>query len=111
MDGFETCLCLPQAAGAIDGTHITILRPDTCASDYYNRKGQYSIIMQALVYFHGLFMNIYIGWLGKVHDARVFANSSLYRKGMNGTLFPHMSRNIDGAEVNAYILMITDNAE
>ena len=43
VDGFEICLGFPQAAGAIDGTHITILRPDECASDYYNRKGQYSI--------------------------------------------------------------------
>ena len=48
VDGFETCLGFPQAVGAIDGTHITILGPNESASDYYNRKGQYSIIMQAM---------------------------------------------------------------
>ena len=28
--------------------------------------------MQAMVDFRGLFMDVYIGWPGKVHDARVF---------------------------------------
>ena len=44
--------------------------------------------MQAMVDFRGLFMDVYIGWPGKVHDARVFVNSSLCHKGMEGTLFP-----------------------
>ena len=44
--------------------------------------------MQAMVDFRGLFMDVYIGWPGKVHDACVFVNSSLYQKGMNGTLLP-----------------------
>ena len=105
VDGFETCLGFPQAVGAIDGTHITMLRPNESASDYYNRKGQYPIIMQAMVDFRGLFMDVYIGWPGKVHDARVFANSSLYRKGMNCTLFPDMTRNISGVQVNTYIFI------
>ena len=53
VDGFETYWGFPQAAGAIDGSHIPILRPDESASDYYNRKGYYSIILQATVDFHG----------------------------------------------------------
>ena len=103
VDGFETCLGFPQAAGAIDGTHITMLCPNESASNYYNHRGQYSIIMQAMVDFRGLFMDVYIGWPGKVHDVRVFANSFLYRKGMNGTLFPDMTRNISGVQVNTCI--------
>ena len=68
VKGFETCWGFPQAAGAIDGSHIPIIRPDESASDYYNRKGYYSVIMQAMVDFRGLFMDVYIGWPGKVHD-------------------------------------------
>ena len=41
--------------------------------------------MQVMVDFHGLFMDVYIGWPGKVHDARVFVNS-LYQKGKSGTV-------------------------
>ena len=30
-----------QVAGAIDGSHIPILRPDGIVSDYFNQKGYY----------------------------------------------------------------------
>ena len=49
VNGFEELWGFPQAAGVIDGTHIPIIRPEESASDYYNRKEFYSIIMQALV--------------------------------------------------------------
>ena len=83
VDGFELCWGVPQAAGAIDGSHIPIVHPQESASNYYNRKSYYSVIMQGLVDFCGLCMDIYVGWPGKVHDARVFVNSSLYLKGMS----------------------------
>ena len=67
--------------------------------DYYNRKAYYSVIMQAMVGFRGLFMNVYIGWPGKVHDLRVFANSSFYQKGINGILFPDWKNTICGVDV------------
>ncbi len=37
---------------------------------------------------------VYIGWPGRVHDARVFVNSSLYQKGQGGTLFPDWKQTI-----------------
>ena len=101
VDGFEEFWGFPQVAGAIDGTHIPIIRPDESASDYYDRKEYYSIIMQGLVDHCGLFMDACtcIGWPGKAHDARVFANSTLYHKGMNSTLFPNWKRTLCGVEV------------
>ena len=38
IEGFWHRCGFPQTVGAIDGTHIPILRPQNCASDYYNRK-------------------------------------------------------------------------
>ena len=43
--------------------------------------------MQAMADFRGLFMDVYIGWPGKVHDAGIFVHSYLYHVGMEGTLF------------------------
>ena len=103
VDGFEACWGFPQVAGAIDGTHIPIISPQENPSDYYNRKGFHSIIMQAVVDFRGLFLDTYIGWPGKVHDARVFSNSAVYRKGREGTLLPAWKRRINGVEVRNFI--------
>ena len=60
--------------------------------------------MQAKVDFHGLFMAVYIGWPGKVHDACVFVNSSLYQKGKSGTPLPDWRKNICGMDV-CFIVM------
>ena len=46
IEGFETYWGFPQAVGAIDSTHISIIRTDQSASDYYDRKVYYSVIMQ-----------------------------------------------------------------
>jgi hypothetical protein len=42
---------MPNVVGAIDGTHIAIIKPsDVFAKDYYYHKiGSYSIVAQAMV--------------------------------------------------------------
>ena len=52
--------------------------------------------MQAVVDFRGVFTDVYIGWPGRVHDARIFSNSDLYLKGSNGQLFTDQTRTING---------------
>ena len=104
ITGFEVLWGLPQTVGAVDGSHIPILKPVECASDYYNRKGYYSIILQAVVDFRGRFLDVNIGWPGKVHDARVFANSSFYQKASTGELFPSWRKKVCGVDVPLLIL-------
>ena len=104
VDGFEHKWGFPQCAGAVDGTHIPIVSPDECPADYFNRKGWHSVIMQGLVNHLGQFTNVYVGWPGRVHDARVLANSSLYQQGQAGSLFPDWTKMIAGVEVPLVIL-------
>ncbi len=54
--------------------------PHDSPSDYHNRKGWHSVILQALVDDVGNFNDICVGWPGKVHDAYVLQNSQLYAK-------------------------------
>ena len=49
-------------------------------SHYYNRKGWYSVIVQAVVDANFLFTDLNIGWPGSVQNARVLSNSQLYQK-------------------------------
>ena len=104
VDGFHAVWDIPQCAGAIDGSHIPILGPAENHTDYYNRKGWYSVLVQATVDHRYCFTDINVGWPGSVHDARVLANSSLYAKALAGTLLPDTPQNIAGVQVPLYII-------
>ncbi len=108
IEGFKDKLGFPQCVGVVDGTHIPIVSPVECPADYYNRKGWHSIIMQGTVNHLGHFIDVYIGWPGRVHDARVFVNSSLYKRGQAGTLFPDWKKTIAGKDIP--LLMLGDPA-
>ena len=102
--GFSDSWGFPNCGGAIDGSHIPVSPPSELHTDYYNRKGWYSIVLQALVDHKYCFMDVYVGWPGSVHDARIFANSNLYQQGLNATLFPRSSLLLDGSDVPVVIL-------
>ena len=70
--GFDAKSAFSQVAGAIDGTHIPIIQPQVNTTNYLNRKGFHSLVIQAVVDFRGLFTDMHIGWLGRVQDARIF---------------------------------------
>jgi hypothetical protein len=104
VERFKSDFGFPQCAGAIDGTHIPIISPQECPADFYNRKGWHSILMQGVVNHQGHFVDVNIGWPGRVHDARVFANSSLYKRGQSKTLLPDWKERIDEKDVPLVML-------
>ena len=74
-------------------------------TDYYNRKGFYSIIVQAVVDHNNLFGNICVGWPESVHDARMFANSLLYLKVSNKELLQGDNLWFDSHEIPTLLVM------
>jgi hypothetical protein len=65
----------PQAFGRVDCTHIPITQPSENPQDYFSYKMKYTLNVQAVCNWRGLFLNIDAHWRGSVHDGRVFANS------------------------------------
>ena len=108
ISGFHENHKFPQCVGAVDGCHIPIVSPPDCAADYYNRKGFHSVLLQGTVNHLGLFTDIYVGWPGRVHDARVFSNSILFKKGEQGTLLPNWTATI--SNVNVPLVLLGDPA-
>ncbi|XP_065430477.1 uncharacterized protein LOC101941125 [Chrysemys picta bellii] len=103
VDGFAA-MGFPNSGGAIDGTHIPILSPEHQATEYINCKGYFSMLLQALVDHKGRFTNINVGWPGKVHDARIFRHSGLFRKLEEGTFFPDQKITVGDVEMPIMIL-------
>ena len=104
VEGFQCRWDIPQCAGSVDGTHIPITPPAMNHTDYYNRKGWYSIITQAVVDHNGLFRDLCIGWPGSVHDACVFSNSTLYSKVNNGELLQGDVLHVSGGTIPVYLI-------
>ena len=61
VEGFESKWGMIQCVGSIDGCHISIMPPALNHNDYYNRKGWYSVILQAVVDHDYLFQDICVG--------------------------------------------------
>ena len=104
VKGFEEKWNMVQCAGAIDGSHIPVRPPALNHTDFYNRKGWYSMILQAVVDHEYLFRDINVGWPGSVHDARVFVNSSLYQKAQDKEILNSCSRVILGKTVFPFLV-------
>ena len=102
---FETLWGFPQVVGAVDGTHIPILKPTECPSDYYNRKGFYSILIQGVVDSQGCFIDVNIGRLArKSARCKSTSNSTFYREATSGNLLPDWKRVINHVDVPLLIL-------
>jgi len=104
ITAFERKTGFPMCAGALDGTHISIIAPASYPTDYYNREGRYSVLLQGLVDHTYSFLDFDVGWPGKCHDAYVFECSRLCRKLEDGTFFPPVSRNMQGVDIPVLIV-------
>ena len=73
----------PRARGAIDCTHILLQRAPAGTSDplaFMDRKGHYSMQVQAVCDEDMVFLDVLVGWPGSVHDARILRNSELFAR-------------------------------
>ncbi len=99
---FENRWGLLQCVGALDGSHIPILAPQEYHTEYYNRKGWYSVVLQAVVDGKGLFWNVFAGLPGSMHDARVLRRSGLWN--MADRIFAGRHSIIEGHDMGYYIM-------
>ena len=70
----------PQSVGAIDGKHVVLQCPRNSASEYFNYKNAFSIVLFALVDANYNFMFVDVGCPGRISDSGVFTNTELYKK-------------------------------
>ena len=69
-----------------------------------NQSENHSVIVQAVVDHRYIFRDINVGWLGSVHDARVLANSYLFRKAEEGSLLKGQDRTLEGCTIPVFLI-------
>ncbi|XP_018566332.1 putative nuclease HARBI1 [Anoplophora glabripennis] len=70
----------PDVIGAIDGCHIDCTIPQGQHDSYQDRRLNHSITLQGISSSSRIFINIFVGFPGSVHDARVLNESGLIRR-------------------------------
>lgn len=71
---------LPKCIGYVDGSLIKLDEaPSVDHESYYTRKQFYAIQLQATCDNNCRIRNLFVGYPGSVHDARVFSNSEIGR--------------------------------
>ncbi|XP_066934300.1 uncharacterized protein [Clytia hemisphaerica] len=101
----ETNCKIPQVVGAIDGTHIKITAPASeHEGDYYSRKQCYTINTQAVVGGNLKILDVATGFPGSIHDARVLAHTSLFRKAERLEILTDPTKRIDNNTIRPLLL-------
>ena len=78
MEDFSGIGNMPGIIGCIDCTHVVISKPPGEDSERYrNRKGRFSLNVQAVCGPDLKFFNVVARWPGSAHDSNIFDNSHL----------------------------------
>jgi len=78
MRGFYAIASFPGVLGAVDCTHIPLQSPGGESAELFrNRKGYFSLNVQAVVAADLRVTNVVARWHGSAHDATIFSNSHL----------------------------------
>lgn len=92
QEHFYNIARFPRAIGAVDCTHIRMLSPGgPQAENFRNRKGYFSLNVQAICSAENIITDIVARWPGAVHDSTIFDQSAIrarFEAGlfMNGVL-------------------------
>ena len=79
--GFYDIGGMPEIIGCIDCTHVPIISPGKETAELFrNRKGFFSINVQAICDADLIFRNVVARWPGSTHDSRIFENSKIGQK-------------------------------
>jgi len=94
----------PHSMGDIDGKHVVLQCPKNIASEYFNYKNAYSIVLFALVDANYYFLFVDEGCQGRIPDSGVFTNTELYKKLETKTLCLPRPFPLNGTEKKCSIL-------
>lgn len=85
----------------ITGSHLPVITHGEYPGDYFNRKGQHSLVQQAVMLRSGqeILWDMCFGYLWSIQDSRILRQSSLWDILGDGYLFSKHKVNMSGCDV------------
>lgn len=87
-DKFRSRKDFPGVVGAIDGSYIPCKPPNDGRDHFINRKGNPSVVLQAVCDANCRFLDVYAERAGATHDARILRVSPFGRRLLMGNFLP-----------------------
>ncbi|XP_064475755.1 uncharacterized protein LOC135389651 [Ornithodoros turicata] len=69
---------IPNVIGCVDGSHIEVKKPRKSPDSYFNRKKYHSVVLQGICDHQMKFLDVFVGFPGSAHDARILRNSFFF---------------------------------
>ena len=105
IKGFEAKRQFPNCFGAIDCSHFRITTPHIDSyKAYVDRSGHKSVVVQAVVDCNGRFIDVFSGFPGSVHDARIFSHSNIFEALHEGQVYQEPIAIVDGHPIKPYLV-------
>lgn len=95
---------LTNVAEAIDGTRIDIKAPLESDVDYFSLYYQYDFIVQGVVNGRKVFHDFPAGFPGRLHDARVLRNTTLYSRTERDEVLNNPTARACRREIRSYLV-------
>ena len=97
----STDCVIPQALGAIDGTHIEILAPPSDSKvDYFSRKQKFTVNTQGVIGANLMFLDVATGYPGSIHNARMLRSSELFHLAENEEILARPLEVVDNIQIH-----------
>lgn len=112
QEGFYKIARFPRVIAALDCSHVKIMSPggDT-AENFRNRKGYFSLNVQAMCNSTLHFLDIVTRWPGSTHDSLIFSNSAAKYQCDNGAFGNGIVLGDSGYFLNNYLLTPISNPQ
>ena len=101
---FTSKSSFPEVFGASDGTYIPLKSvPRRERVEYFNRKQDYSIVLQGVADASFRFLDVSTGYPGSIHNARILRMSHLHWKVSQGDWLKGPIKQIGPVEVGSLL--------
>lgn len=100
----------PHCLGAIDGKHVVLQAPIKSGTEYVNYKGQYSIVLLAIVDASYSFIYVDVGCQGRISDGSILKNANFLSELRAGNLHLPTDNALHGRTKPIPFVFIADDA-